>query len=1210
MILIVSNGQSGEGGAEMEEPSIPNTLDSRISSFIISDSEEIEDACNYISGFEKTSLSQKGSSFYEDYDEYCKIRGIPLSRLISKIMCLREFHSADESWKSILRLSSQVTAKDVKILEKLVIPINELKRLPDCELEFLFDAWVQIGEPVISEELKLAPEELGGIAIPAFPKFGPLFASYRDYYATEGLETKKMTIAQACIRIRMLVKNGPISAQFLWGYIETKLDEKIDVKQFIDELNQREDDVILIKSDQTAYVDSHYEWCSVSWWMNNGRRGKIISPDRKKNRLSYLDSEKKERFSTLYSNYITGLKNCLSFEKCSGKLTRVNKLFHKPLNFPAISVGKDNRTSIHLQPRITLDTKSGYISKNIHALGELFKESNIPHTSKDIKGRNDGGHFLDMYSKFENHHSLKYGSLHKYLYHKSVSPIEKTRILELRQLRNRLAHYMVPTPSHKQFTRSGEKQSFGIDSDEFIHYSINHGGNFIPLIVEGGAGMGKTISIKQISLKFITQIEKKLDNRALFQLKTVPFPMFLKARRLVNPIQKMPDIDLDHLLAFHIVNSLPLLDEYISLKEIVELIGLWGDYKQLHNSREMLFIDALDECPTKRSSEEIINWILQSLPYANLMLSTRPSHISVVKSKFTHYSISPISFSENELKENMPRMLCDAWGITRELTKEVDRLFSTYSNVLIHPLFVGWFCFLIHTEEIEEIIDQDKDPDITQNELIAKIIEVGIRASLDRRESKIDNMEKFEKTVRVFVAVSHHYKTDSTAQIYGHLRDKFDLELNKDEKSSIENDCGILFLYGKTIDWTHNTIPELIYADFISTDENKKKLWGPMRSSSPIRKRIAQLRFECGDFDSYEEAFVQICFEDAPRKEWSELVRDKLFDIDIFNQPNKGKQQYIVHVSKQGRLSLSPDLNPTIKMIGKLYIENIEENRRFPLPSNLINGDTGILYRMGKDPFGRDVLSSPELGENLVKFNQLNVKRIHQEIEVVDCFQFYRQALMNEPIESLKLDSPVFFIHNTAENNEGIFNLARMSAYVWNSDPGLEFDINAFDTWFPEWSVGEETKWINPRKEHFQYIRTELVHTAFSRLFGTEDYGYYVDKLWDELSTHESHYVTNKSDTESSEVLDYKLLDILLHDAGIPTIRWPMEIIDKFPIHESSIKGLLLFPFIDVCLSHCAYLTHTASEYLDEIFELNNKYWWPYQMVAEFSPNLGGRFGG
>ena len=70
---------------------------------------------------------------------------------------------------------------------------------------------------------------------------------------------------------------------------------------------------------------------------------------------------------------------------------------------------------------------------------------------------------------------------------------------------------------------------------EFFAQNIDENRSSIPLIMVGGAGMGKTITMHQFGLKYVQEIENRLFDLTLDEIKTLHLPLFLKARKFDYP---------------------------------------------------------------------------------------------------------------------------------------------------------------------------------------------------------------------------------------------------------------------------------------------------------------------------------------------------------------------------------------------------------------------------------------------------------------------------------------------------------------------------------------------------------------------------------------------------------------------------------------------------------------------------------------------------
>ena len=449
-----------------------------------------------------------------------------------------------------------------------------------------------------------------------------------------------------------------------------------------------------------------------------------------------------------------------------------------------------------------------------------------------------------------------------------------------------------------------------------------------------------------------------------FNISNLNLPFFFKAKKMI--FDESDDILIDETtLPYGPVDhqwfkmplssqfaTFPDLGEYISEWEMCQLIMRWSGLSDLHNGNVTYFIDGLDELPNRKSAEAIVRNCLdekvskQKPPF--LFCSTRPSFYSVVKETIGSdgHNITKLipneTFSEEELSHDMPNMLCDAWGLNRESAEELRRNLDKYREIIEHPLFVGWICYLIYEGELKQIKHTSQNKEVITNEILDQIINIGIRSSLDRRETNVRDMYSFEQKVREFVALSIHYSIDKPHQVFTkmrHLRLKVDFETRK----AIENDCGILFLTGNKIEWTHKRLAEVIYADFMI--ENKTLLLGPLRASAPVLARVAQKEFNNGMYNNFDQAIINnwhkhLSTEDFEREIWDEYLYSKNW---IFDGP------HLIGIDSRKRILTNPtkNCNEGQLEIAKLYRKNINNSKRFRIHSNFIYVED-IYYKDGE----------------------------------------------------------------------------------------------------------------------------------------------------------------------------------------------------------------------------------------------------------------------
>ena len=510
-----------------------------------------------------------------------------------------------------------------------------------------------------------------------------------------------------------------------------------------------------------------------------------------RNGLTNLRNSQKG-FLNLYRRYIRAMSSILSFTNCAGNRTRTAKLFAPELRFyfdKSMNEISERKVSF-LDTYISLKSKKPKI--NLDAYRKMYDNENLE------------------LAKSTNRYATKYNSK---IYSKFFNSAEK---------------------NNSETTNKDNEINFG----QMVDFHIEEAKSIIPMVISGDAGMGKTTVMAQCSLSYFSRLEDKLDRFLSVGegMPSLPLPVVLKAKRYPSP--SLPKF---------IVDSNPELLKHLSFEEIMQLFETWSSMKDLHNSSMVFFIDGVDECATKKDARAMFEKVKISSESSNdnsvLIISTRPSHEDVVSESLPKFSICRMRkgigefYSENELSEKMPLMLCDAWGLTRESGEKLSEIFATYQDTLVHPLFVGWFCFLILEGKLEEIEDSSNVVEISQNNLIKTIIEIGVEKSLARRESYISDTiknnqttaEEFRKLLEMFVSVAFHYNISKPSKVFTKMQQLgFVKSVSNEIKNSIKNDCGILFLTGNNIEWTHTTIPEIIYADFYFKNDISVNL-GPIK---------------------------------------------------------------------------------------------------------------------------------------------------------------------------------------------------------------------------------------------------------------------------------------------------------------------------------------------------------------------------------------------
>jgi hypothetical protein len=872
-------------------------------------------------------------------------------------------------------------------------------------------------------------------------------------------------------------------------------------------------------------------------------------------------------FYALYKKYIRGLKGSLSFVQCASKLTRVEKLYIKPLNFK-------HQTKMNFQGAW----------KNL--VGDQ-------HTIIDHKEMNK--FLLNTYQKPTK--GLKWTNFKKY---------------NAKNFRNYLAHLDAIDNEHPTEIRS-------VPQNELITKQLQHGRAFVPLVVSGDAGKGKTISLSKFALSYISSIETMFERRGLHENATLQLPFFFRARHLAN-VLKTQRSHAEFVDTFwnSLCMSLPEMVHHISMDEFKELCEQWIDFSQQHNSSAVIILDGLDECGSESEAERVVNFLVPSLmstsmdelhaptrPFqshndATLVVSTRPSHMAVVRDAFAEFALADMSqdgyHSERELSTLMPIQLCDAWGITREPGRELARVFDRYKQVLIHPLFVGWFCYLILEDKVEEIETQSTNVYIQQNNLISKIIDIGVRSSLRRRGSSLlsetDAFDggSFEDVLKAFVSVSYHSNLTRPEEVFQRMELLgFTNEIDDSMRQSIMHDCGILYLTGENIEWTHSTVPELIYADFYHGRQDSFNL-GRLRVTKPILHRLAQLDFENGLAPSFELALLKL-YHRYDREEFEDLSYRIFTEQPLLGLPRPfipGKNPPLLRLGVSGKPVIVAESSANAQALASMYLEQMGTPGRFALWLDCFEEKTrselvDYVLKHSENPFGHDLIYSNDL---LVNLDTISIDKVNSSTSVAECFRFYRGLLNNEPYYRLDVNHLAFQIHNRAGDYNGIFNID----YI--TDPLYLDTDNAVRSWIP--SVrGDVDSWYAPRSEVIDYITQTYVNLAYGRLFGDwENAKRCIDLLFDELVDYEhTDYFEDYDDT-------YLLLDRLLYSEHFNDYN-----LDFFDSNEPIVKAFYLAPFIH----HCLVYLDEGSGVIRDVVESENLTadgWLPLEIIREYAGNL------
>jgi hypothetical protein len=299
----------------------------------------------------------------------------------------------------------------------------------------------------------------------------------------------------------------------------------------------------------------------------------------------------------------------------------------------------------------------------------------------------------------------------------------------------------------------------------------------------------------------------------------------------------------------------------------------------------------------------------------------------------------------------MPKKLSDAWGINRDmLTIPTNLYFDKYQSVLSHPLYVGWFCFLLRNNKLQ--VAEQPDIEIMQgnsalNELhiafLKQVIEVGIEISIaEKYPTKIDEFDQ-GKILDLFCLIAANYFTMNTQNLDVILtriqRVHPTIQITEDEDDFIRNNMGLLFVNDEhALEFTHETLPEvalgIIFEDERFADEylpksaeesglmHRRDLINSSAWSQCIVLTRAVLRRD------KSHGYLKDCIIDLLPSIPGPFIEQTIGMLTTNNGP-------IISVTNDGLKPYSADHKltegVTLFEVALKYIESIENNERFPL---------------------------------------------------------------------------------------------------------------------------------------------------------------------------------------------------------------------------------------------------------------------------------------
>ena len=480
------------------------------------------------------------------------------------------------------------------------------------------------------------------------------------------------------------------------------------------------------------------------------------------------------------------------------------------------------------------------------------------------------------------------------------------------------------------------------------------------LRIFGDPGQGKSTLLQQLAYDFATnQLVNKKDHMPFyFKAKHIPrLGTTLLSEGAVGTVERIEPF-LDDSQSSQIVDALfesdADLKQYITKAELIQLIKLEG--KDSNAKPRCIFIDAFDECSTTADQEYVLEFIKNEVEdfHSNIIVTCRTTHRDSLEIESNNAHTCLLHYTEEELRREMPKKLSDAWGINRDmLTIPTNLYFDKYQSVLSHPLYVGWFCFLLRNNKLQ--VTEQPDIEIMQgdsalNELhiafLKQVIEVGIEISI--AEKYPTRMDEFDQgnILDLFCLIAANYFTMSTQNLDVILtriqRVHPAIQISELEEDFIRNNMGLLFVNDEhALEFTHETLPEVALG-IIFEDERFANEYLPKSAEEAGLMH----RRDLINSSAWSQCIVltrAVLQRDKNGKTLKACIIDLLPSVPgPFIEQTIGmlttNNGPIISVNKDGlephmkHETVAPSEDQiTLYEIGQKYIQSIENSERFPL---------------------------------------------------------------------------------------------------------------------------------------------------------------------------------------------------------------------------------------------------------------------------------------
>ena len=388
-------------------------------------------------------------------------------------------------------------------------------------------------------------------------------------------------------------------------------------------------------------------------------------------------------------------------------------------------------------------------------------------------------------------------------------------------------------------------------------------------VIFGQPGYGKSIFLRQVALQ-LTERSLRFDPK---QDHVPIIPIFTSARNLISEMRQIsggigelrgPEdfIELKGLLAGASCRG----SKYLETKNVLPVLELLQDQREANQANRwqfILLIDAYDECD--REERNFITTLIQDDldDYDVDIIMTSRDHLrnelleaQVISQDFKSRELW-MSFTQQELEMEMPMRLANAWGIEQEaLLDNSSTIIKEYREVLINPLFVGYFCMLLENEQLNPTRTMENFSSISIGgiklihvDFLQKVMKYGLEITIaERNVVKHLDLDQITKIFYHIALTTLLSKRESTfAKIWKDLEINWGIKTSPEVRRIIRENLGVMYAAGpdeNEIIWSHKTFQEIAAAVLIASWGSKNS-WSqnghPLHGSRFLRRHNGHL---------------------------------------------------------------------------------------------------------------------------------------------------------------------------------------------------------------------------------------------------------------------------------------------------------------------------------------------------------------------------------